>query len=270
MQRQDKGLLVVSFGTTHEETRRKAIEPIEEALGNAFPERRLYRGWTSRMITGRLRQRGVTIDTLEEALERMQEDGVTDILVQPTHIMEGAENDRMLTALQEASGAFEQVRCGLPLLASGEDLLALADILAEEFLKEAPGAALVLMGHGSAKKQSANHIYGEMQEAFRQLGHENVFVGTVEGEPSFDDVRQQLAGMRPAPDPVILAPMMIVAGDHAKNDMAGDSGDSWKSLLEAGGFRVGAAVRGLGEYPRVREMLVRHAEKAAFPNGAKF
>lgn len=262
MQRQDKALLVVSFGTTHDETREKTIGAIERDLAARFPQRRLYRGLTSRVIAAHLKERGLQADALEEALARMQEDGMADILVQPTHLMTGAENDRMLAALAEAPAAFAQIRTGRPLLADQEDRMDLAEILAEELLTGADAEALVLMGHGSAKKPGANRLYDQMQEAFRASGRENIFVGTVEGTPSFEDVLRQLMQMEKRPAAVTAAPLMIVAGDHAKNDMAGESEDSWKRRLEEAGFEVRPVLKGLGEYPGVREMIVRHAAEA--------
>ena len=300
MQRLDKALLVVSFGTTHEETRARTIDAIEEHLAKAFPDRKLYRGWTSRMIVKRLREKcaadgadpemgPVRTLTLEEALEHMRADGIRDVLVQPTHMIPGAENDRMLSALEESADGFEQILAGQPLLSTEEDREHLARALAEELLgdgldgesgkagdpgevKEPAGAgdpaeeprALVLMGHGSANKPEANRIYKEMQQTFQRLGYDNVFVATVEGTPALEDV---LAAMRLAVkgedlQEVVLAPLMIVAGDHAKNDMAGPEEDSWKNRLEAAGFAVKPVLRGLGEYPAVREMLTRHAREA--------
>ena len=273
MQRLDKALLVVSFGTTHEETRARTIDAIEDHLAKAFPDRKLYRGWTSRMIVKRLREQGVSVDTLEEALERMRADGIRDMLVQPTHMIPGAENDRMLSALEESADGFEQILAGQPLLSTEEDREHLARALAEELLSGGPAEAckaLVLMGHGSANKPEANRIYEEMQQTFQCLGYGNVFVATVEGTPALEDV---LAAMEQAvkdeglqrgiPEPkVVLAPLMIVAGDHAKNDMAGPEEDSWKNRLETAGFAVKPVLRGLGEYPAVREMLARHAREA--------
>lgn len=301
-----RALLVVSFGTTHEETRRLTIDAIESHLAEAFPDRKLYRGWTSRMIVKRLRERGEQVDTLEEALERMREDGMTDILVQPTHMIPGAENDRMAAALDaaagiaskakeetnpdgvsggisdkapgEPSGGFERIAAGQPLLSSQEDMEQLARMLAEELLGASGDekSVLVLMGHGSAKKPEANRIYAEMEQAFRRIGRDDVFVATVEGTPTLEDVMTALeAGKKSATaqnyaaasgadkaSAVILAPLMIVAGDHAKNDMAGPEEDSWKSRFEAAGYQVKAVLRGLGEYPAVQEMLAEHARRA--------
>ena len=225
MQRLDKALLVVSFGTTHEETRARTIDAIEEHLAKAFPDRKLYRGWTSRMIVKRLREKcaadgadpemgPVRTLTLEEALEQMRADGIRDVLVQPTHMIPGAENDRMLSALEESVDRFEQILAGQPLLSTEEDREHLARTLAEELLGGGQAAtgepsgdeeqaeagvpdgvcrALVLMGHGSANKPEANRIYKEMQQTFQRLGYDNVFVATVEGTPALEDV---LAAMR--------------------------------------------------------------------------
>ena len=304
MQRLDKALLVVSFGTTHEETRARTIDAIEEHLAKAFPDRKLYRGWTSRMIVKRLREQcaaggagweksaaggpgpemgPVRTLTLEEALEQMRADGIRDVLVQPTHMIPGAENDRMLSALEESADGFEQILAGQPLLSTEEDRERLARALAEELLgtetikepveagetteAEVPGddrRALILMGHGSANKPEANRIYEEMQQTFQRLEYDNVFVATVEGTPALEDV---LAAMEQAVkdedlQEVVLAPLMIVAGDHAKNDMAGPEEDSWKNRLETAGFAVRPVLRGLGEYRTVQEMLVRHAREA--------
>ena len=255
-----KALLVVSFGTTHNETREKTIDQIEKDLAEAFPDRTLYRGWTSRMIVKRLRECGILIDTLEEAVERMQRDGMTDILVQPTHIMKGAENDRMLAVLADMPKQV-QIAAGLPLLAEEEDLRELAKILVEEHLRDG-NAALLLMGHGSAKKPEANRIYEDMERAFRAIGCENAFVATVEGTPTLEDAVRKLETSNTRKGPVILAPLMIVAGDHAKNDMAGSEPDSWKNRLTAEGFVVETVLRGLGEYSSVRKMLVKHAGDA--------
>ena len=282
MQRLDKALLVVSFGTTHEETRAVTIDAIESDLAQAFPDRKLYRGWTSGMILRILEKRtGSTFDSVEEALERMAAEGMTDVLVQPTHIITGGENDRMMDLVMRFRDRFERIEAGQPLLTGAEDLTRLAQILAEELLgEEAAGGSpseriLVLMGHGSADKPEANQVYCDLEQTFRDLGYDNVYVATVEGTPTLEDVLAKLAGRehgklgehgehgttKTAPM-VVLAPLMIVAGDHAKNDMAGDGEDSWKNRFEVAGFRTIPILRGLGEYPAVREMIAQHAQKA--------
>ena len=279
MQRLDKGLLVVSFGTTHEETRQKTIDAIEQRLAESFPDRKLYRGWTSRMILRILKKRtGSTFDTVEEALDRMAEEGIRDVLVQPTHIISGEENDKMKAVIEQAAAQFERVVIGRPMLDRPEDLTRLAQILADQLLQElgededAGGAEdaheadrlLILMGHGSADKPEANQIYHDLQKTFLDSGYGNILVATVEGTPAFGDVLRQLAESEGEnrPKTVVLAPLMIVAGDHARNDMAGEDEESWKNQLQARGFDVIPVLKGLGEYPEVQDMIADHAKEA--------
>ena len=293
-----KGLLVVSFGTTHEETRKKTIDAIEQHLAEVFPDRRVYRGWTSRMILRILQKRtGSTFDTVEEALDRMAAEGIRDVLVQPTHIIGGEENEKMRQVAAEAADRFDAVTVGPPLLETAADLEALAQILAGQLLQDAgsedtsgidaqgPGSAgeaqdriLLLMGHGSADKPAANQVYHDLQACFQRLGYENVLVATVEGTPSFEDALAKLGTMETADNTaagqngrrknVVLAPLMIVAGDHAKNDMAGEDEDSWKHRLQAAGFDAVPVLKGLGEYPQVRDMIARHAQETVVVNAA--
>ena len=278
-----KGLLVVSFGTTHEETRKKTIDAIEQHLAEVFPDRRVYRGWTSRMILRILQKRtGSTFDTVEEALDRMAADGIRDVLVQPTHIIGGEENEKMRQVAAEAADRFDRITVGPTLLETPEDLEALAQILAGQLLHDQPlhdaDRILLLMGHGSADKPAANQVYHDLQACFQRLGYENVLVATVEGTPSFEDALAKLGTMETADNTaagqsgsrktVVLAPLMIVAGDHAKNDMAGEDEDSWKNRLEALGFDAVPVLKGLGEYPQVRDMIARHAQETVAVNAA--
>ena len=189
----------------------------------------------------------------------------------------------MMDLVRRFRDRFERIEAGQPLLTGAEDLSRLAEILATELLGEKPlgentaagspsERILVLMGHGSADKPEANQVYHDLEQTFRDLGYDNVYVATVEGTPALEDVLVKLAGREQVeqrehgatktPPTVVLAPLMIVAGDHAKNDMAGDSEDSWKNRFEAAGFRTIPILRGLGEYPAVREMFVQHAQKA--------
>ena len=261
-----RGLLVVSFGTSHRQTCDETIGAIEAALAKAIPDRALYRAWTSGRIIRRLRERdGVCIDTMEEALERMASDGIADVLAVPTHMIAGAEYDKVLTALTEKRDRFRQLAVSRPLLDSPSDLQALSGILVREHL---PAGALVLMGHGSAERREANEVYVQLEEAFRERGCENAFVGTVEGEPCLAEVlgkldcRSREQG-NPRPDrPVILAPLMIVAGDHALKDMTGAEPASWQNRLTAAGWTVRPVLRGLGAYRGVQDMFIEHARNA--------
>lgn len=274
-QSNNKGLLVVSFGTTHKDTCEETIGAIEEHLAKAMPARSLYRAWTSRFIIKKLRERdGTKIDTIEEALERMSAEGIEDVLVVPTHMLAGAEYDKVEAAVKSLSEADrpERIATSRPLLDSDGDLKRLAEVIAGELLSaddpqlgaDDPRTALVLMGHGSADKPEVNEIYVRLETEFHKAGHTNVFVGTVEGEPGIDTVIDKVRSIDPL-ERVLLAPLMIVAGDHAVRDMAGEDPDSWKNqIAEATGpaTEVIPILRGLGSYAGVRDMFVEHAALA--------
>lgn len=254
-----KAILVVSFGTSVNETREKTIDRIEADIKNAFPEYAVYRAWTSGRIIRKLRQRdGVHIDTVTEAMERMLADGVTEVIVQPTHVIGGIENDRMTEDALAFQDRFMSIRFGRPLLSGEEDSDRVIRAVMEEY-KELPSAdALVLMGHGTPHQ--VNEVYAALDGRFKAMGYANVFLGTVEASPSLDtllsSVRAYKAGR------VTLAPFMVVAGDHALNDMSGDDGESWKSRFEAEGFTVRCVLRGLGEYESIRRLYVKHIQDA--------
>lgn len=248
-----KGLLIVSFGTSYPDAYASDIAPVEKALAAAFPDRVALCAMGSRMILKKLRSQGVeTIYSVEEALEAMASQGVTDLLVQPTFLICGIEYERMLEKIEAVRGKFQRVRIGAPLLASDADLRRVATGLQAVFsLRE---GNLLLMGHGT--DHEANRIYARLEEIFHQQGHRNVFIGTVEGTPTLSDCMEKLSAKA-----VTVAPLLLVAGDHAKNDMAGDK-DSWKTALAGKGFAVNCSARGLGSYKFVQELFVFHALNA--------
>ena len=253
-----KALLVISFGTTFNDTRAKTIDAIEQDLMEAFPDRKFYRAWTSGFIRKRLLTRdGTEIDGPDEAFKRMKADGVTDVLIQPTHIIPGEEFKKIMSAIKTASQGIEAVSVGLPLLSFDEDLKEAASCIMNHF-PEDEKRALVLMGHGSP--QGPNDIYVRLEDTFRSMGHDSVFVGTVEAEPGLDEMIEKavLSGKHE----VILTPLLIVAGDHATKDLAGDGPDSWKSVFMSKGFSVDCVVKGLGEYEDIRRIFLRHAKEA--------
>lgn len=253
-----KALLVISFGTTFNDTREKTIDAIEEDLSKAFPDRKYYRAWTSGFIRKRLLSRdGTQIDGPDEAFERMKADGVTDVLVQPTHIMPGEEFAKVMSAIEKKASAFDNVSVGAPLLSFDEDFRETASCMAGHF-PDLRHRALVLMGHGSPG--GPNDVYVRLEDTFRELGYDNVFVGTVEAEPGLEDVI--LKAENSGQHEVILTPLLIVAGDHATNDLAGDEPDSWKSVFLSKGFSVDCVVKGMGEYEDIRQIFVRHAKEA--------
>lgn len=254
-----KGILAVSFGTSVEETRERTIDVIERDLAEAFPGRSLYRAWTSGQIIWKLRQeRGISYDTVSEALERMRKDGITDVLVQPTHMLYGVETRRMMETLSQYREQFSAFRIGQPLLACPKDQEALMEAILKVFAGLREGEMLALMGHGSP--QIPDGFYKGLEEIVKRKGHDNICVGTVEYAPGFDGVLRMAQERKP--EKILLAPLMIVAGDHALNDMAGEEPGSWKSRLEAAGFRTESILKGLGEYADVRRIFVEHAGAA--------
>ena len=253
-----KGLLVVSFGTSFEGVAERTIGAIERSLATAFPDRTLYSAWTSKFICAKVeRETGVHHMQVDEACAALAADGVDDLLVQPTFLMQSHEYELMLEGLRQAAGGIAQVRVGDTLLASDDDCIKLTRAIAETLPDVADDDALVLMGHGS---DAGNEVYASMQGACWLAGHRNYIVGTVEGTPDFDDVKAKVAALKPAR--AWLAPFMIVAGDHANNDLAGDEPDSWKSQLEAAGCPCIPVLRGLGEYPQVQDLFIEHARRA--------
>lgn len=257
---EEKALLAVSFGTSYADTLEKNIAAIERDLAAAFPERTLRRAFTSGMILRRWkRERGVEIDDVPAALERLAGEGYTDILIQPTHVMNGEEYHKLVDQAEQFRGRFDKLTVGVPLLTAAEDYLDLGRALMEILPPKSEERAVVYMGHGS--EHQANSAYALMEYAFHDLGRSDVIVGTVEGYPNFDAVLRRLKE-RPKVKEVELRPLMTVAGDHAKNDLAGDEPDSWKNILEGMGYQTSCVLTGLGEYPRVRAMFVEHARQA--------
>lgn len=252
-------ILVVSFGTSVNETRALTIDAIEDSIAAAFPEYAVYRAWTSRIICAKLLKRDhVKINSVAEAMVQMKADGIRHVIVQPTHVINGIENDQMKQDALEFTGEFESIRFGAPLLTSDRDSEDIIKAIAEEFSALKEEEMLVLMGHGTT--HYANSIYAALDYRLKDRGHLNIFLGTVEAYPAIETLLR-IAGQR-KPSAVILAPFMIVAGDHARNDMSGEDADSWRSRFEAAGFPVRCVLKGLGQYPAVHDMLIRHVREA--------
>lgn len=250
-----KAILAVSFGTSHNDTREVTIDAIEKDMQAAFPEYPLYRAWTSKMIINKVNKRDhVHIDTVKEAMEKMRADGITDVLVQPTHVINGIENDIMKEEALSYREDFHSISFGDPLLTSEQDNREVIGAVAEEFSHLKDDEVLVLMGHGTT--HYANSIYAALDYTFKDRGHKNIFLGTVEAYPSMDSIMKLVKEYDPSK--VVLAPFMIVAGDHAKNDMAGDDPESWYRQFKDAGYEVEAVIKGLGEYPGIRKILVNH------------
>ena len=254
-----KAILVVSFGTSVNATREKTIDRIEADIQKSMPDRAFYRAWTSGMIIRKIEKRdGVHINTVEEAMEQMLSDGITDVIVQPTHVIRGIEYDQLMEKILSYTGKFEQIRIGTPLLTTSEDTDEVLQAVMAEIGTSEKEEAVVFMGHGTP--HDSNSIYTELDQRLKELGYPQAFMGTVEAEPTLDTLLEKVKTLQVKR--VILAPFMVVAGDHAMNDMAGDEDDSWKSTFEKAGYEVECILKGLGEYPAVRQIYVKHAMEA--------
>ncbi|MCI5845414.1 MAG: sirohydrochlorin cobaltochelatase [Oscillospiraceae bacterium] len=256
----EKELLVLSFGTSYNDSRRLTIGAIENDLEKAFPDYAVRRGFTANIIIDHVQRRdGILIDDVDAALNRAVNNGVKTLVVQPTHLMHGLEYDELVEAVSEYADAFEQVVFGEPLLSSDEDFSRVEKAITEWTAEYDDGeTAICFMGHGT--EAASNAVYQKMQDLLTADGYTNYFVGTVEAEPSLEDV---LAAVQAGNyKRVVLEPLMVVAGDHANNDMAGDEEDSWKTAFEAAGYEVECLLRGLGENEAIREIYVEHAQAA--------
>ena len=256
----EKELLVLSFGTSYNDSRRLTIGAIENDLEKAFPDYSVRRGFTANIIIDHVQRRdGILIDDVDAALNRAVNNGVKTLVVQPTHLMHGLEYDELVEAVSEYADAFEQVVFGEPLLSSDEDFSRVEKAITEWTAEYDDGeTAICFMGHGT--EAASNAVYQKMQDLLTADGYTNYFVGTVEAEPSLEDV---LAAVQAGNyKRVVLEPLMVVAGDHANNDMAGDEEDSWKTAFEVAGYEVECLLRGLGENEAIREIYVEHAQAA--------
>lgn len=250
-----KAILAVSFGTSHEDTRKVTIDAIEDSMRQTFPEYPVYRAWTSKMIIRKLKSRDNTIvPTVKEAMEQMAADGITDVLVQPTHVINGIENDRMKEDALSFQDSFHSISFGDPLLTTEDDSHKVIAAIAREFSHITKDQALVFMGHGTT--HFANSIYAALDYTFKDKGYHNFFLGTVEAYPSMESLKKMVKAYQPKE--VVLAPFMIVAGDHAKNDMAGDDPESWYSQFKDEGYEVKTVLKGLGEYEGIRGLFIDH------------
>lgn len=254
-------LLVVSFGTSYNDSRVADIKGIEDALQAAFPDWSVRRAFTAQIIIDKLKKRdGITIDNMTEALDRCVEDGVKEIVVQPTHLMAGLEYADVKDELDKYADKFDKISLGDPLLTSDDDYKKVAAAIKENMASFDDGkTALCLMGHGTEADSNAD--YAKMQEVFKNEGLTQFFVGTVEAEPTCEDViaAASAAGYKKA----VLAPFMVVAGDHANNDMADETDpDSWAAKFVAAGFEVTCLLQGLGQNVAVDDIYVSHVDDA--------
>lgn len=256
----DNELLVVSFGTSYNDSRRLTIGAIEDSLEKAFPDYAVRRGFTSNIIIDHVQSRdGILIDDIDAALNRAVDNNVKNLVIQPTHLMNGLEYDELVEKVGNYADAFDKVVFGEPLLTSDADFKKVETAITDWTAEYNDGkTAICFMGHGT--EADSNQVYQKMQDMLTEDGYSNYFIGTVEATPSLDDVMAAIkAG---GYQRVILEPLMVVSGDHANNDMAGDEADSWKTAFENEGFEVECLLRGLGECEAIREIYTEHAQAA--------
>lgn len=253
-------LLVVSFGTSFNDSRRLTIGAIEEDMEKTFTDFAVRRAFTAQIVIDHVKDRdGEVIDNVTEALDRAVENGVKTLVVQPTHLMNGIEYDELQGTLAEYADAFEKVVVGEPLLTSDEDFKIVETAITESTAEYDDGeTAIVYMGHGT--EHESNGVYAKLQDLLTEDGYANYYIGTVEAEPSLEDVVEAVGEGEYTK--VVLVPLMVVAGDHANNDMASDEEDSWKTTFAEAGYEVEALLQGLGENESIRELYVQHAQAA--------
>jgi len=277
-------ILVVSFGTSFNDSRVEDIGGIEKAIAAANPDYSVRRAFTAQIIINHIQARdGEKIDNVDQALTRAVDNGVKNLLIQPTHLMHGAEYDELVETVNKYADSFETVKISEPLLGEvgadatiiNEDKQTVAKEITNAALLDAgfeslekaadEQTAFVFMGHGTS--HAAKVTYSQMQTQMNELGYKNVFIGTVEGEPEETSCENVIAAVQKAGyTKVILRPLMVVAGDHANNDMAGDDEDSWKSMFEAAGLLVDCQIAGLGRIENVEALYVQHTADAIKKN----
>ncbi len=276
----EKEILVVSFGTSFNDSRAMDIKGIEDALKEAFPDWSVRRAFTAQIIINHVQARdGEKIDNIDQALERAVANGVKELVIQPTHLMHGAEYDEIMDAVAKYEDKIDSITVSEPLLGEvgadasviNDDKKAVAEAVVAAAVEDAgfesleaakeAGVAFVLMGHGTS--HNAKVSYSQMQTQMDELGYDNVFIGTVEGEPEETACEEVIAAVSEAGyKTVVLRPLMVVAGDHANNDMAGEDDDSWVNMFKASGNfdDVQTQISGLGRIDDIQALYVEHAK----------
>lgn len=256
----ENAILVVSFGTSYNDSRNVTIGAIEAAVMEAYPGYDVRRAFTAQTVIDIIKERdGITIDNVTEALDRAAADGVKNLIVQPTHLMDGLEYADIKKELENYQDKFESLTLANPLLTDDADFDAVVDALASDTASYDDGkTAICYMGHGT--HVDSNAVYAKMQGKFADAGYKNYFVGTVEAEPALEDVMAEVK--KGDYERVVLLPLMVVAGDHATNDMAGDEEDSWKTAFQKEGYEVVPMLKGLGQIYPVQQIYVQHIQNA--------
>lgn len=256
-------LMVVSFGTSFNDNRRETIGAIEKAIADKYGDKwSVRRAFTAQIVINHINDRdGVKIDNVTEALDRAVENGVKRLVILPTHLMKGLEYEDLVDEVAGYAEYFDLVAIGDPLLYDEDGFTydGIIDAITEDTKSYVnKDTAIVYMGHGT--EADSNHVYADINDRLHERGFNNYFVGTVEAYPTLEDVIESVS--KAGYSKVVLAPLMVVAGDHANNDMAGPEEDSWKSQFEAAGFEVETHMKGLGALPSIQDIYVNQAKKA--------
>ena len=253
-------LLIISVGTSAPEIRRLTIGAIEATMEKAFPEYAVRRGFTNQTIIGRIKHReGISIDNAGEALARAAANGVRNLVIQPTHMMDGVEYRKVVTEAAKYQNSFSSLSIGAPLLTSDVDFRSVADALVSSTAAYNDGeTAICFMGHGT--EAASNEVYARMQKLLWDSGWAHYFIGTMEAAPTGEDVLAMVKSGNYSR--VLLRPMMIVAGGHVNHHMAGEEAGSWKQIFQNAGYEVVCQVCGLGELEAIQNLLINHARAA--------
>lgn len=257
----DKEILVVSFGTSYSNSRHVTIGAVEDAIREAYPDYQVRRAFTAQIIIDKLKkEENIEIDNVKQALDRAVANGVKTLIVQPTHLMNGLEYNDLKKELDKYKDKFDKIALGKPLLTSDEDFKQVIAAITNDTKEYLDGeTAICFMGHGT--EADSNKVYATMQEKLKAAGYNDYFVGTVEATPTVDDVIAQVKESGKYKR-VILQPLMVVAGDHANNDMAGDEEGSWATKFKAAGFEVKPVLRGLGQNYDIQKIYLEHVKAA--------
>lgn len=251
-----KAILVVSFGSSYKETRKKTIDQIEIDISKSFPEYKIYNAYTSKVIIKILKNRdNICIDTVSEALEKIEKDGIEEVIIQPTLMLNGIEYDLMLKDINPYFKKFRSIFIGKPLLTTTQDSISVIDAILEYLpANDDEKEATILIGHGT--KHYSNSIYAGLDYMFKNKGESNIYVITISDYPRVDDILDILKNKKY--EKIKLIPFMIVAGDHAINDINSSKENSIRNILENEGFKVSCIMEGLGENKYIRQIFVNH------------
>lgn len=246
-----KAIIAASFGTTYEKALENSISALENTFAASFPEYEVIRAFTSRHVISALRKKGSIVDTVSDAFEKLIAEGFDEIIVQPTHIIGGNEYERLCREAEMFRERFKRLVIGRPLISDDDDIGAVCGFFEKKFGGE---KAVAIMGHGT--EHAANRVYQKLWDRFAADGFDNIFVGAMEGTLTISDIIPKLKSG--GYHEIVVTPLLLVAGEHAYNDMAGDRPSSWKSVLEAEGFGFVPVIKGLGEYEEIRSLYAEH------------